>query len=70
MKVENGIIQFEYLSAASSSSIGEDSPVTAKALSSSFHASNAPGEPKDVVGIEQIEQMGRNAVSSFNKLFA
>lgn len=70
MKIENGNIQFEYLSAVSSSSVGEDAPVTVKTASSSFHASNAPGEAKDVIGVEQFEQMGRNAVNSFNKLFA
>lgn len=69
MKVENGVIQFEYLSAFSSSSIGEDAPVTVKA-GSSFHASNAPGEAQEVTELEQFEQMGRNAVISFNKLFA
>jgi len=71
MKIENGNIQFEYLSAVSSSSIGDDAPVTVKAASSSsFHAANAPGEAQEVSDLEQFEQMGRNAVISFNKLFA
>lgn len=70
MKVENGTIQFEYLSAVSPSSVGEDAPVTVKVSTSSFHASNAPGEPMDFAGMEQFEQMGRDAVNSFNQLFA
>jgi hypothetical protein len=70
MKIENGNIQFEYLSAFNSSSIDEDAPVTVKAASSSFHASNAPGEPQEVNELEQFELMGRNAITSFGKLFA
>lgn len=69
MKIENGNIQFEYLSAVSSSSIGEDAPVTVKAATP-FHASNAPGEAQEVNELEQFVQMGRNAVTSFNRLFA
>ena len=70
MKIENGNIQFEYLSAVSSSSIGDDAPVTVKSSASSFHAANAPGEAQEVNELEQFVQMGRNAVNSFNKLFA
>jgi hypothetical protein len=68
MKVQNDIIEFEYLSAVSTSSVGNDAPVTAKAPSS-FHAPNAPGESRDV-HLEQIEQMGREAITNFNRIFA
>ena len=69
MKIENGHIQFEYLSAVSSSSIGDDAPVTVKSSATSFHAPNAPGEAQDIRELTQFVQMGRNAVDSFNKLF-
>ena len=65
MKIENGNIQFEYLSAVGSSSIGDDAPVTVKLSATSFYASNT-----QLPDIMEFVQMGRNAVNSFNKLFA
>lgn len=68
MKVNDGVIEFEFLSAVSASSVGDDAPVTAKA--SSFHASNAPGEPRNVEGLEHIERMGRESIAKFNHIFS
>lgn len=69
MRVENSMIQFDFLSMAGPI-VGDDEPVAAKEPSSSFHSSNAPGEPEDICDLAQIEQMGKNAVLSFNRLFA
>jgi len=70
MKRTGGAIEFEYLAAVNASSVGVDTPITVKTPSDPFVASNAPGEPKDVDGIEYIERMGRDAVMNFNKVFA
>lgn len=70
MRVDGDLIVFEYLTAVNASSIGADTPITVKAPSEPFHASNAPGEPKEVDGREYIERMGRDTVSNFNTIFA
>lgn len=66
---ENNVIVLEYLSVASSSSIGEDQPITLKSPTS-FHASNAPGEAVDMSCEEHIEKLGRDAITNFKSVFA
>lgn len=68
MNVHDGVIEFEYLSAVSSSSVGNDMPITAKAPS--FHAANAPGEARDVDGVEHIYRMGLESISNFKRNFS
>ena len=70
MKVENDRLIFEYLTTASSSTVGDIQQVTAKIKSaSSFSSSNAPGESANME-LAQIEQLGRTTVSNFNRIFA
>lgn len=68
MKINGSVIEFEYLSTVSASSVGNESPVTAK-TPASFHAPNAPGESRDI-DLEQIEKIGREVVANFNRIFA
>ena len=70
MKVDNERITFEYLTTASSSTVGEDQLVTAKLKSaSSFSASNAPGNSENLE-LAQIVKLGSDYAAKFNTIFA
>ncbi len=70
MKLGQDSIEFEYLSAVSSSGIGNDEPVVVKSYKTdSFVSPNAPGSFKEF-SITEIEEMGKNSVRNLMQIFS
>ncbi|VAX06114.1 hypothetical protein MNBD_GAMMA26-925 [hydrothermal vent metagenome] len=69
MRIEDDVIYFDNLVRPDRDMVGETKPVTARVVTDPFQAANAPGDFREIDGIEGAAVLGGLAATRLKELF-